>query len=209
MLKDLILSQVKRQPDAVALQIKIAGQYRRWTRSELWSKALAVAGTLRSHGVTSGTRVGLFAENSPEWIFAYLGIYFSGAVIVPLDAQYTELELNTILNFADCSIVLCGGSKRSIVEKIASVKTILEIDGETDLYNATPIEEPATRPADDLMAIIFTSGTTGDPKGVRLSVGNITSNILSARTLSTRYVKRACRFFSACRNFSKVSTGRS
>lgn len=184
MLKDILQAQVNQQPEAVAVRIKIDGRYHRWSRRELWTNALAVAGAIRDHGVGPGRRVALYAENSPQWIFAYLGIYLAGGVVIPLDAQYSERELDTILNFAECSIMLCSRAKREIAEKIGAIRTILEIDADSELYHSPPMEEPASRPSDDLMALIFTSGTTGDPKGVRLSVGNITSNIQSALKLN-------------------------
>jgi long-chain acyl-CoA synthetase len=183
MLSELIASQVRRVPELTAIQIKRDGDYRRWSYTELWSAARSVAVCLREKGVGPGEHVGLFAENSPEWVLAYLGVVLAGAVVVPLDAQYTDRELRTLLKFAGCKVLLCDSEKKGLAEAMPFIETVITIDGESELFKTTPMETPVERNPDEPMALIFTSGTTGEPKGVLLSERNITSNLQAALTL--------------------------
>ena len=182
MLEQRLRSRAEQNPDAPAMRVKRDGVYREWSNAQTWSLARSVAAELRHLDVAPGERVGLFAENSPEWILAYLGIYLAGAVVVPLDAQYTERELATVAGFAGCRVMLCDEHTRPRAESVraeAQIQELLSIAPDAPIFSAPPLESPARRRPDELMTVIFTSGTTGDPKGVCLSVGNITSNVQS------------------------------
>jgi long-chain acyl-CoA synthetase len=176
MLEELLCNHAEQRPQAVAFRILREGRYRAWTFSAVWQEARSAAGWLREHGIAAGDRVALWAENSPEWALAYLGIYLAGAVVVPLDAQYTERELQTILGFAGCKLMLCSEGKKAVAQTI--IPQVRTIDGDSPFFKATPIPVNGIgRRPEELMAVIYTSGTTGDPKGVCLSVGNIFSNL--------------------------------
>ncbi len=186
MLEDLIRCHAEQKPDVVAFRILREGRYRQWTYKEVWSQARSAAEWLREHGIGVQDRVALWAENSPEWAMAYLGIYLAGAVVVPLDAQYTEREVRTILDFAGCKLLLCNKLKKAIAGTL--LPDTSTIDEDTPLFTGPPGEVIPRRP-EELLAVIFTSGTTGDPKGVCLSVENIYSNlqgILKLNLVSSR-----------------------
>ena len=108
MFSDLLREHARAAPEKVALRVKRDGAYRTWSYAQVWSQARAAAACLRDRGVGAGDRVALWAENSPEWVLAYLGIHLAGATAVPLDAQYTPRELRTILGVAGCRLLLCS-----------------------------------------------------------------------------------------------------
>lgn len=170
-------------PGGIAVRLAPGPSARVWTNEQVWRQARSAAARLRELGVAPGDRVALCAENSPEWILAYLGIYLAGAVVVPLDAQFSERELSTILGFAGCRLVVCSRTKRSAAARFSPGVVILD-DEEASLFSGPPLDPVPSRGSEELMAVHFTSGTTGEPKGVCLTVGNIMSNLESLLRLN-------------------------
>ena len=179
-LADVLAAHAARLPRQVAMRILRAGRYGEWTYADVWERARRAAGRLQELGVRPGDRVALYGENSPEWILSCLGIYLAGAAAVPLDVQYTERELRTLLAFARPRVLLCGDSCRDAAQAVhpdTPVRDLISLDGDGALFAAAPSGALHRPDPGELMTLIFTSGTTGDPKGVRLSVGNILSNV--------------------------------
>ncbi len=183
-LNKVLSEHAAKMPRHVSVRVLRENAWREWTFEEVWKLSRSAAGFLRRHGISSGRRVALYADNSPEWIFSYLGIYLAGGIVVPLDVQYTQRELQTLLDYAHCDLLLCSQSKRKTVDDLQIDIPIFEIDGESPIFVLEPIDPPADRSPDELMAVIFTSGTTGQPKGVCLSVGNIASNLAGVLKLN-------------------------
>ncbi len=138
--------------------------------AEMRTRALAVAKRLAEAGVAPGDRVILSGRNRPEWPIAWFGVVCAGAVVVPVDADMPAADVARV---ADKS-----GARHAIVDDVASpsyAKTDLHIH---DLIATGAIGPQATmhRATEaDLAAVLFTSGTTGDPKGVMLTHGNFTA----------------------------------
>ncbi len=146
----------------------------RTSHAELKTAAYRVANYLSDLGVARGDRVMVMAPNSPEWVQLLLGSLVVGAVVVPVDAASTPAALARFIEQTDPSIVFVGqdlgadtgSKKRQLIEELPSRAASF----------------PATAPSaafDDLSPalIVFTSGTTADPKGVVLTHRNILSNI--------------------------------
>jgi malonyl-CoA/methylmalonyl-CoA synthetase len=135
-------------------------------RARLRERSAAVAGGLARSGVRPGDRVGLCAANSPEWILAYLGGQRLGAVMVPFNPGYRSAEVEHILTDADPVLVIADAERRPLVEPLSPVLGLeaLPLD---DPPAAVPLE--AGSPA----LILYTSGTTGRPKGALLDHGNL------------------------------------
>ncbi len=166
--------------ERVALQVKRDGSYVRYTYSQVWKTACAAARKLRDAGVEAGTRVALFAENSPEWVIAYLAIHLSGATVVPLDAQFGADELTNLLSFAEVRHVITDQAHQELINETVPDLTSFLLEGQTDnILNDSGGEDITLEKMrdEDIMSVIFTSGTTGAPKGVQLTRGNISSNI--------------------------------
>ncbi|OGM02697.1 MAG: hypothetical protein A2008_05795 [Candidatus Wallbacteria bacterium GWC2_49_35] len=176
-----------KNPQKTALCVKRNGEYVKYSYGRFYEMVCSVANRLIETGVTRNDFVGLFSENSPEWVVAYFAIHASGAAVVPLDAQYTERELSNLLPFAGVKTLLCS---RALYDKI--IKTLDEKLKFESIYliddqavDNSIFKMPAyegyrvTREENDRMSLIFTSGTTGDPKGVVLTDRNFHSNVES------------------------------
>jgi long-chain acyl-CoA synthetase len=149
----LFASTAARFPERIAVEVQRSGSLDTFRYAELNRMALAVASSLAARGVTQGDRVAILAENDAHWCATFLGVLRLGAVAVPLDTAYKPAQIEKLL--ADC------GAKvllRSPLREITS--------GEP---GALPEASIAPR---DPAVILYTSGTTSDPKGVVLTQGN-------------------------------------
>ncbi|HTR97808.1 MAG TPA: AMP-binding protein [Candidatus Acidoferrales bacterium] len=148
----------------------------------------AFAALLAREGVRAGDRVGLQSENRPEWGLAYLAILEAGAVVVPLDAQLKPQEVGEILATAGASHVVTSGRHHAVAEAVRIARLpalrMLALDpvagvptwGEAIVaFPHAPARAPEAEPG-DLAVLVFTSGTTGQAKGVMLSHRNLLSN---------------------------------
>lgn len=189
-LPEMFRITTKRYGDRPCLTI-YEGERISLTYSEALRKIEAVARWLHAQGVKKGDKVAVTGKNSPEWAVAYLGILFSGATVVPIDYQLKQEEIELLLRTADVTILFVdeekherfiqqAGKLRSIISLKAGVGTyIYDLDGpEAEI-------EPATE--NDLAAILFTSGTTGNPKGVMLTHKNFVSDCYLAQSNLTIY----------------------
>ena len=156
-----------------------------FTYREAHAKIISVSNYLKKTGVKKGDKVAVTGKNSPEWTIAYLSIMFAGATVVPLDYQLHSEEITALLDFAGVSILFVDEEK---FEEIGSLKKGL------DLISLSPekknyildLNDPGEIPGDmsvetDLAAILFTSGTTGNQKGVMLTHSNFVSDCLLAQ----------------------------
>lgn len=181
MLYPVLKANAAKYGDKVALQIKRDGQYVRYTYAQVLDWACRFAFRLRNMGIGPQDHVGLWAESVPEWGLAYLGIHFAGAVVVPLDYQYQQEVVTSLLKFAGAKALVCAGERLGEAENVARELNLqvltLDSGGERFSPLKTPDDfHPHSYNPDDTMSLIFTSGTTGDPKGVMLSCQNLLSN---------------------------------
>src|SRR5512147_1139931 len=181
----MILTRIQeaaaRYPDHIAVQMKRDDGYVRFTYRDLLNSIASASRALSGLGIEKGDRVALLSENRPEWMIAYLCVVSLGAVIVPLDAQYTEGEVALLLADSGAKAVFVSKATRPKLPARAALAAI-SFDGDegrrfSDMMTAHPGSVlPPSPAAGDLAAILYTSGTTGDPKGVMLSHGNLASN---------------------------------
>ncbi|MDR0512167.1 MAG: AMP-binding protein [Treponema sp.] len=145
----------------------------------------AVARWLASKGIRKGDNVALTGKNSPEWSVAYLGILFAGATIVPIDYQLKNEETDLLIKTAGAKVLFVDDEKHphyvqtpgGISELVSLVKGtgqyIYDLDGpESQIQEAGEF---------DVAAILFTSGTTGNPKGVMLTHQNLVADCYLAQ----------------------------
>lgn len=153
-------------PDAIA--VEDAG--RAWTFAELRHQGRAAAHRLVAAGIAPGDRVAVWAPNRAEWIVAALGIALCGGVLVPINTRYRAAEAGFILEDASCKLLFTvdGFLGLHFVQMLRrpELPTVRLDDGFDDwLAGAVPVALPRVGP-DDLSDVLFTSGTTGRPKGV-------------------------------------------
>ena len=150
-----------------------------------------VAGALTEAGLKPGDRMAVQVEKSPEALALYGGAVMAGVVFLPLNTAYTADEVAYFLADAGAALLLCDGSKAAALAPIAarcgSQLMVLNADGSGSfaeaMASATPAAQPADRSADDLAALLYTSGTTGRSKGAMLSQANLLSNAEVLRDL--------------------------
>ena len=139
---------------------------RAMTRDELGAAAAEAAGGLHSLGVGTGDRVALYAANSLDWVIAYLGIQRAGAVAVMMNPDYHAAEAQHILGDSEPTVVVADGPRaeiaRTLGHHVAAVASLPS--GPVPPLPSLKPESPA--------AILYTSGTTGRPKGAMLDHGN-------------------------------------
>lgn len=137
-------------------------------------------------GVRRGDRVLVQVERTPNFVFLYLACLALGAIIVPLNTGYTEAELAYFVSDAEPSLVVGCSANREMLQRVAAgagnppVET-LHADGSGTLEQraARALANPAIEQVspDDVAAILYTSGTTGRPKGAMLTHRNLASNV--------------------------------
>lgn len=177
---------------------EVAIRHRRGYRMETWSYVRIVQGAnrlareLEFHGIGKGDAVLLWGENSPEWIIAFFGCLLRGAVIVPVDHGSTlefvsrvSREVNAKLIFRDR--VLPDPDLRI---RVFVLDSVTEFTAARD--SSSYPEPPLSR--NDILEIIFTSGTTSEPRGVVISHGNVLANIEPLEREIRKYLRYE-RFF--------------
>jgi long-chain acyl-CoA synthetase len=151
----------------------------RVTYGELRRMAGAVAGWLASAGVAKGDRVLLASENRPEWAVAYYGILRAGAAAVPVDPQLSAPELANVWRTAGARIAIVSDDTARRHPELAALAAAAlpgaRVASFVDVLQGGPPPPPPRVSGDDLASLIFTSGTTGTPKGVMLSHRNFAS----------------------------------
>src|SRR5690625_3521172 len=173
-LVDLFARSVRLQPQAEAL---VQGE-RRINYASLWNAAMVVAARLQQEGLQPGERVALLMDASPEYVAAYYGVLAAGGVTVALNTMAKPPELATCLQHCGARWLLHDG--RAVQHQgLASVCAQLNLS-EMPLWTAAASDSMHIVSCDCQSApaaIIYTSATTGAPKGVTLSHRNLVSNV--------------------------------
>jgi malonyl-CoA/methylmalonyl-CoA synthetase len=146
----------------------------------LFEGAERIASALVAHGLTPGDRVAVQVDKSIEAIELYIGTVLAGGIFLPLNTAYTAAELSYFLGDATPRIVICSPSREAEIAPLSPATCLtLGADGTGSLIDALPATggfDAVPREADDLAAILYTSGTTGRSKGAMLSHANLASN---------------------------------
>ena len=155
-----------------------------FTYKEAEKKIKEVSYYLLSEGVKKGDKIAVSGKNSPEWAIAYLGVIYAGAIVVPLDYSLKDQEMEHLISFGGVSRLFidkeridrinadCLVAKYSLEPSDDNI-FVLDMSGEEREAEKADVKETA--------AILFTSGTTGTPKGVMLSHENLVSDCYLAQ----------------------------
>jgi long-chain acyl-CoA synthetase len=151
---------------------------RAYSYEHVVSASRAFADRLTASGVPKGDKVILWSENRPEWIVAFWGCVICGVVVVPIDYRSSPDVLTRILKIVGAKLVLVGQEVPALEDAAdATVWRLQEISNTSDSLRASPSPRVEVS-ADDVAEIIFTSGATGEPRGVLISHRNILANIV-------------------------------
>ncbi|MFE1591475.1 AMP-binding protein [Nocardia sp. NPDC058705] len=164
-------------PDTVAIrgESSVPGGYTAWTYHQLRSASINYATILIGSGLRVGDRVLLIAPSVPEFVVAYMGIQVAGAVVVPVNTMSTRAEVEYVLNDAKCALVIAwyglGPAASSAANACGVPVRTLGLGADSGPAST----EVRDRDPEDTAAILYTSGTTGRPKGAQLTVRNLLS----------------------------------
>jgi malonyl-CoA/methylmalonyl-CoA synthetase len=163
---------------------------REWSAERLLTAAAQFASLFAELGVVKGDRVALQVEKSPEALAIYLACLRGGFVFLPMNTAYRLDEVDYLVGNAEPALVICDPAAEEGMREIAARHATphvltLDMEAQGSLTEASRrvrnIVPPAQLAAHDLAAILYTSGTTGKPKGAMLSQGNLASNGLALR----------------------------
>jgi len=167
----------------------------------LTEDARRFGGWLAANGFARGDRAALLADNSADWIAAYLGILWIGGVAVPLDTAYKASQVHTVLVSSGARVLFTTTryleTARAAASGISGGAAILlvlidlidveagaaGVVGPDEVRRAAPVDAPADVRSGDRAVMLYTSGTTADPKGVVLTHGNLDAERRAALTI--------------------------
>src|SRR5579863_2983474 len=188
----------ERWPDNVALQVQRPDHIESCTYAELRRMAESIGRWITEQGFAHGSRLAILADNHPRWVAAYLGIIASGCAAVPLDTALHSDQAVKLLRDSGTSAIFCDARHVPVARPAAAELKIGLVLMDPERLTGTPgnaTGEPwlATLPAifeagpgnfkpapaaeDDLASLLYTSGTTADPKGVMLTHANFLGEV--------------------------------
>lgn len=178
------------------------GDWYRYSASDFVNNAHYVAAALLAKGIQRGDRVALISNNRPEWNFVDYGCQLAGAILVPVFPTISQHDLQYILGHAEVKMVFISGT--DILKKMQEFRQewtfdqICSFTHSEDTFSFSVLTEDGKRlltqykeeidtikksiKPDDLLSILYTSGTTGTPKGVMISHRNLLSNVQACQT---------------------------
>ena len=189
----------ERWPQNTALEIQRDGELESYTYAELRRMAESVGKWLREQKLESGSRCAILADNHPRWVAVYLGIIASGHTAVPLDTAFHANQVSKLLQDSGSVLLFCDGKHwdeagealkeapvgvvafsselRSGEQPRSAVPTRVVADLDQIFADGPGDFVPASPAPDSVAAILYTSGTTADPKGVMLTHGNMLGEV--------------------------------
>jgi len=173
-----------------------------YTYKEVLDRLETLASYLKGLGVQKGDRLAVWGKNSPQWAMAWLAVLFAGGIVVPLDSTLELKDALKLLNASGSRILFTDQDKILECEKLGSTEIpqklislekgsaaspwIMELTADAKEELKVP-SSPAETDSPDLAAILYTSGTTGNPKGVMLSHENLVADAFLSQYLLPIY----------------------
>jgi len=192
---DRFLECEERWPNNVALELQRHDQMESCSYAELRRMAESVGCWVSENGFPRGARLAILADNHPRWVATYLGIIASGRTVVPLDTALHADQLAKLLQDSGTSALFCDAKHAQVSrEAVAELHIGLALMDPERMAQQTPAErwlgnlpaifeagpgdfQPAPSAADDIASLLYTSGTTADPKGVMLTHANFQGEV--------------------------------
>ena len=184
---ELFLMALEKNENGIAIsQLDGNGKKRSFTYRETYDQIRVLSSYLYKIGIRKGDKVAVNGKNSPEWVLAYFSVVFLGAIVVPIDNLMKVEKMSKLSEFASVAFVFADGD---VIEKLktrtsefcSSLKGLISLTkGSDESYiwdvKTEVLDLPLDVKEEDDAAILFTSGTTGNEKGVVLTHSNFTSN---------------------------------
>jgi long-chain acyl-CoA synthetase len=161
---------------------------KRWSYRQIAKTAMRFARELEARRIAKGDRVLLWAKNSPEWVSAFFGCLLRGVIVVPLDLQSEPGFVKRVQEQVGAKLALCDAATSGLVEQSLPVIELDELSSQIAHHSSNPY--PITDDwYDDPVEIVFTSGTTAEPKGVLITHRNLMANLTPLEREIKRYLK--------------------
>ncbi|MEO8677701.1 MAG: AMP-binding protein [Vicinamibacterales bacterium] len=170
---EVFAGAVSRFGAQTAVEIQRRDTVDRFTYQELHAKALERAAWLASQGIAQGDRVAILADNDAHWCAAYLGILSLGAIAVPLDTNYSAKQVATIVRDSGSKILFVNARLRPAAAEALRELPDIQVADVAATTTAFVAKVAVPVPPADTAVILYTSGTTSDPKGVVLTHANL------------------------------------
>lgn len=162
--------------------------YRSWayTYAQVGAAARTFSAKLHAQGIRKSEKIIFWSENSPEWVAAFWGCVVAGVIVVPVDYRASGDFVRRVQEKVSASAILIGDEVR--LQEWKAQPAVWRLS-DLDWTGTGPMRPEVTLQPNDIAEIVFTSGATGEPKGVLINHRNILSNLTSPEKIITRYVK--------------------
>ncbi len=186
---DLFLESAQRYPSNIALEIQRGDRVESYTFAEARKMAESVGRWLTDKKFPAGTRAAIVADNHPRWVTTYLGIMTAGCTAVPLDTAFHSDQIAKLFKDSGTSLVFVDQKHLKTVQEASAGLTvqIVLMDAKAtspamadldSIFAAGPGSfTPVHVELDSVAGLLYTSGTTADPKGVMLTHGNLMGEV--------------------------------
>src|SRR5882724_661165 len=159
-----------------------------WSYTEIAQTAFRCARELESCRIEKGDRVLFWAGNSPEWVSAFLGCLLCGAIAVPIDSQSEPGFVRRVQEQVEVKLALCDAATLDLIKPTLPVIELEQLTSRVAQHSAKRYPATGTGP-DDVLEIVFTSGTTDEPKGVAITHRNLLANLTPLEREIRHYLK--------------------
>jgi long-chain acyl-CoA synthetase len=183
-LASILTDSAARDPEHVAVKLDDV----EFTYAQLEGATAHVVGLLRERGFERGDRVGIMLPNIPHFPVCYYGVLRAGGVVVPMNVLLKKREVAFYLRDSGAKLLFAwegfAEDAQAGAEEAGAELILVEMLGFQDVVgSATPVTEVADTADEDTAVILYTSGTTGTPKGAELTHANLTNNCKIALSL--------------------------
>jgi long-chain acyl-CoA synthetase len=162
-------------------------RHQRWSYRQLAESAYRFARELQQRNIAPGDAVLLWSANCAEWIAAFFGCALCGVIAVPLDDGASPDFARRVAQQVRTRLVLCPRERGSLFEGLPAIDPV-DLLSVVEQHSPAAFRSAAIQPSDTL-EIVFTSGTTAEPKGVVLTHANVLANVVPLETEIRKYLK--------------------
>ncbi|MFT6406800.1 MAG: long-chain acyl-CoA synthetase [Arenicella sp.] len=202
---EMFARQVEKTPNKVYLRQPVKGEYLESTWTEVYDKTLRLAQALIGLGLKKGDRVAILANNCADWFIADFAIVAAGLIPTPIYATAGKSIISYVMEHSEAKAIIIGDVAKPQVAKDSIPESVVTIGMSTSAVDwqhsmagliasneAMPVAQVNQPKLDDVFSIVYTSGSTGNPKGVVISFENLCfSSAVAVETLEATDDERA------------------